>query len=144
WLSTIFYNIRVSRYIILSFIVGKIHAPIFNCLIEKIILKNMIRLKVIKKDRIGEKIIGLLGCQKPIAIYIKTRFGIHTIGMKFPIDILILDNNNTVVKLKESFSPNRFFFWNPIYNIILELPPGTIKIKKIRLGSLIKLTIINK
>jgi len=104
----------------------------------------MIRLRVKKRDSFGGRIIGLLGFQKPIAIYIKTRFGIHTIGMKFPIDILILDNNNTVVKLKKKLSPNRFFFWNPIYNIILELPPGTIKIKKIRLGSLIKLTIINK
>ena len=81
-----------------------------------------------------EKTIGLIGKKNPHAIFFKTRFGIHTFGMQFPIDVLILDSKNNVVKCKENFKPNRLFLWNPKYNGVLELPEGTIKTKKIKIN----------
>lgn len=65
----------------------------------------------------------------------RTRFGIHTFGMHYPIDVIILDKQQIVVHLKENLMPNRLYFWNPKYSIVIELPKETIKKKKISLGS---------
>lgn len=80
-----------------------------------------------------EKCFGLLG-KKPYPLLIKTRFGIHTLGMQYPLDILILDSKNHIVNLKENLAPNRFFFWNPWFDRVLELPPDTIREKKLYKG----------
>jgi len=77
---------------------------------------------------------GLIGKTKPQALMIKTRFGIHTFGLKFPIDILILNDKNKVILIKKNLKPNRIFLWNPIYKKVLELPPGTIEKKKIKMN----------
>ena len=69
-------------------------------------------------------IFGLLIKPKGTSLLFKTRWGIHTLLMKYPIDVLILDQNLRVVKIKTKLYPNRFFFWNPIYSIVIELPPN--------------------
>ncbi|MCL5411319.1 MAG: DUF192 domain-containing protein [Patescibacteria group bacterium] len=92
----------------------------------------MITLTVWEAKSFKEKVIGLLRETVPTPLLIKTRFGIHTFGMKFSIDILILDQSNRVASLKENLSPNRIFLWNPCYNLVVELPSGTIKGKKIK------------
>ena len=70
---------------------------------------------------------------------IETRFGIHTFGLKYPIDVLILDNGNKVVFLKKNLMPWRIFLWNPIYDKVLELPQGTIDKKKIKINDAVNL-----
>jgi len=80
----------------------------------------------VKKLNWLKAIIGLIGKNKPEPILFKTRFGIYTFFMRFPIDVIILDNKYKVVKLKENLKPNSIFVWNPKYNIVLELPAGTI------------------
>lgn len=72
-----------------------------------------------------EKSDGLLKYKTPHAMYFETRWGIHTYGMKFPIDVIVLDGDNMVKKIKKDMKPGRFFFWNPLYKKILELPFGT-------------------
>lgn len=64
----------------------------------------------------------------------KTRFGIHTLGLKEPIDVLVLDSDLKVVKIKESLQPNWFFFWNPKFNLVIELPAEIIRISKTQPG----------
>ncbi len=81
---------------------------------------------VIIADSFIKKHLGLLTYDKPRAMILRTRFGIHTFGMRYPIDIIILDKNNRVVKLKKSLKPNRIFLWNPLYPTIIELPPLTL------------------
>jgi hypothetical protein len=44
-----------------------------------------------------ESVLGLMGNKKPGSVFFNTRFGIHTFGVRFPIDILILDKDNKVV-----------------------------------------------
>ena|SRR5581483_4160822 len=78
-----------------------------------------------------EKSQGLLGKQNAYALYFETRWGIHTISMKFPIDVVILDDQNRAAVLKRDLEPNRFMWWNPRYKKVLELPAGTIRAKKI-------------
>lgn len=74
---------------------------------------------------------------------IKTRFGIHTFGVRFTIDVLILDKKNKIASIKENLKPNRIFLWNPAYEKVIELPRGTIKKYSLKLGDAIKLDLTN-
>lgn len=94
----------------------------------------MITLSVRKAKNLREKVMGLIGKNKPISFMLSTRFGIHTFGLKFPIDVLILNEENKVVFLKKNLMPWRIFLWNPTYDKVLELPEGTIVKKKIKIN----------
>ncbi len=98
----------------------------------------MVDLKVKRLETLKEKTIGLIGRESIAPIIFETRFGIHTFGLKLPIDVLILDNQKKVAVLKESLSPNRIFLWSPRYKIVLELPTGTIKKHNIKKGTQIQ------
>ena len=87
-----------------------------------------------------EKTRGLLGSDTPEVLLIKTRFGIHTFGMKYAIDVMILDKNNRVVKLRPSLPPNSIVLWNPKYDTIIEMPEGIIEKTHTEIGDLIELT----
>ncbi len=52
---------------------------------------------------------------------------IHMFGMKFPIDIVVLDKNNVVVGVQEGLKPGRVgkLFWRA--HSTLELPVGAIR-----------------
>ena len=99
----------------------------------------MITLFVKEARNLKEKVIGLIGKEKPVSLLIKTRFGIHTFGLKFPIDILILNNENKVVATRKSLKPNKIFLWNPMYEKVIELPSGTIEKKAIKMSDAIDL-----
>lgn len=85
-----------------------------------------------------DKVLGLLKKSNPRALLFKTRFGIHTFGLKEPIDVIVLDNNYKVNKVA-AVSPNRLFFWNPRHFLILELPFESIKKTKTEVGDVIRL-----
>lgn len=87
------------------------------------------------------KAIGLIGAKDPRPVLLKTRFGIHTFGVRFPIDVVIVDKNNRVVKMVKSLKPNRIFLWNPSFDTVLELPAGEIESLKIKMGEMAKLKI---
>lgn len=86
-----------------------------------------------------DKIKGLLGKTSPICLIIKTRFGIHTFGMKFPIDVIVLSNTNKVIKTKKHLEPNRIFVWNIKYSTVIELPSGTINHTNTKIGDIIEI-----
>ncbi len=98
-----------------------------------------ITIKVYYAKNLFQKSRGLLDVDKPYPLYFKTRFGIHTFGMKQPIDVVVLNKHNEVIGIKERLKPNRVFLWNPSYNNVLELPPGTIRVKKFKSGLKIEL-----
>lgn len=93
----------------------------------------MVTLRLKEARNLKEKMQGLIGKNKPFTLMIRTRFGIHTFGLKFSIDVLILDNKNKVVSIRENLRPNKIFLWNPMYEKVLELPQGTIDRKGIRI-----------
>ncbi len=86
----------------------------------------MINIKV-RELKGKNKARGLIGIKKAYPVFFQTRFGIHTFGLKFPIDVLILDKESRVVKFCENLKPNRIFLWNPQFNSVIELPAGEIK-----------------
>lgn len=100
-------------------------------------------LSVTRARGIREHASGLLGAQKPFALLLHTRFGIHTFGMRFPIDVVILSTELRIMRVKKNFSPNRIFFWNPSFPFILELPVGTIEKKKLSLHEQVSLRYID-
>lgn len=100
----------------------------------------MTKLIVRELQSFAEKGRGLLFEKEAHSVLLKTRFGIHTFGIKFPIDVLVLDKKHKVVKLVKRLEKNRIFFWNPQYDNVIELPSGEIERKNIRIGE--SLTII--
>jgi uncharacterized membrane protein (UPF0127 family) len=99
------------------------------------IIKNLTRGTLVTSDLKEvrsslDKSFGLLRKSNPRSLLFKTRFGIHTIGLRNAIDILILDNNLEVVKIGNNVKPSRIFLWNPKHKLVLELPQGAIKISK--------------
>lgn len=89
---------------------------LYNKTTKKVITK---KLKISKT--FTDNLFGFLTEKNADAILFNTRFGIHTFFMKFPINIIILDKNNRVVKIKKDLNPNRLFFWNPKYSTIIEI-----------------------
>jgi len=101
--------------------------------------KTVIADDVIVPKTLLEQTIGLLKYKSPVAMLLKTRFGIHTLDMKYPIDVLILDKENKVVALKGNLKPNRIFLWHFKYDTVLELPVETIVRTKTQIGDKILL-----
>lgn len=101
--------------------------------------KKIHTIAVKRMNTLFEKSKGLIGEKKPTALFLKTRFGIHTFGVQFPIDILILDTTYQVIKLKQSLQPNSFFFWNPRYCFVVELPSNSIQSLEIKKHDLVEI-----
>lgn len=96
-------------------------------------------LRVSELQSVMEKGLGLIPAKKAYPVLLKTRFGIHTFGMRFPIDVVLLDGQNRVVKLWQSVSPNRIILYPIKYKKILELPEGTIRSLDISLDASIRI-----
>ena len=101
--------------------------------------KTTIAEKVIIPESLLDQSLGLLKYQTPVAMLLKTHFGIHTFRMKYAIDVLILNKKYRVVVIKENLEPNKIFIWNFNYEIVLELPAGTIKKTKTEKNDIILL-----
>jgi len=70
---------------------------------------------------------GLLGrtsLSEGEGLWITPCEAIHTIGMKFPIDVLFLGRDRKVIKLKEAVPPGRIAVCLRAHSV-LELPAGT-------------------
>ena len=100
---------------------------------------HIITIKAKRAQSLKEYIVGLIGEKNPKALVLRTRFGIHTFGLRFPIDIAVLDKHNAVVKLRTKLSKNSIFVWNPKYATVLEMPIGTIEKNGIVIGSKIEI-----
>jgi uncharacterized protein len=89
---------------------------------------------------VRDRTIGLIGQNKISPVLFFTRFGIHTFGLKFPIDVIILDKQNIIRKISQNLKPNSIFVWPLKYNKIIELPAGFVKEYKLKTGIAIELT----
>ncbi len=108
------------------------------------IIKNLTKKTIISKDAkfaksFTDRLLGLNKKGNPRCLIFETRFGIHTFGLSLPIDVLILDKNLIVKKIKYKLKPNRFFFWNPRYFFIIETPANFTKKSGSAIGDQIKL-----
>lgn len=100
--------------------------------------KNL-RIKIVELKNIWSKSLGVIPLNKDLGVFMKTHFGIHTFFVAKPLDIVILDKNRKVKRLEKKLKPGKLFFWNPIFNSVLELPQGSIDKLEIKKGDIIRI-----
>lgn len=86
--------------------------------------------RVKKADSFITRIVGLLRRKNlgpEEALWLVPSKGIHTLGMKFPIDVIFLDKNNKVISLNSSLAPYRITRIHLKAHSIVELYDGMIK-----------------
>lgn len=93
--------------------------------------------KVRHARTMGDRTKGLIGTHTPYALAMRTRFGIHTFGMKYPIDCAVLDSAMCVVAMRHAIPVNDFYFWNPKYSLIVELPAGSLLMTDTQIGDIL-------
>ena len=92
--------------------------------------KTWLATTVRKADRFLTRLVGLLRREAlgpEEALWLIPSKGVHTVGMKFPIDVVFLDQTNKVLAAIPGLPPYRM---SPILlsaRSILELPYGTIR-----------------
>jgi uncharacterized membrane protein (UPF0127 family) len=92
---------------------------------------------VIIADSILKRMKGLLGkSELPIgeALWIKPCMSVHTFFMRFPIDVVFLNNKNKVIAIRKNLKPNRITWLYPRAASVLELPAGTIEATETKVG----------
>lgn len=82
---------------------------------------------------------GLINSNTPKTVIFYTRFGIHTFGMKYPIDVIVADKNFKVIAVKENIKPNRIFLWNPKGNLVIESGEKVIKKSQTKINDFLEI-----
>ena len=83
------------------------------------------------------RLVGLLGTRDlPIShgVWLRPCQGVHTLGMRYPIDVVFLDRKSRVSKIATRLRPYRFCLARRGVNSVLELPAGTLDSKDLRVG----------
>jgi uncharacterized membrane protein (UPF0127 family) len=94
-------------------------------------------------DTFLTRLVGLLG-QRPTwahasrGLWIIPSRGVHTLGMRFPIDVIFLDRKRTVVHVEQNLRPWRVSRVIANARSVLELPAGTIATSHTRIGDQIE------
>jgi len=87
---------------------------------------------------------GLLGASEGNfgngwGLWIRPCRGVHTLAMRFPIDVVYLDRVGTVVHLEHNLQPWRFSPVRMQATSVLELPSHTVARTETALGDLIEI-----
>jgi uncharacterized membrane protein (UPF0127 family) len=88
---------------------------------------------------------GLLGesegdFRNPRGLWIRPCRGVHTLAMRFPIDVIYLDRDGIVVHLESNLQPWRFAPIRLQAASVLELPSHTVTQTETRMGDRIEIT----
>jgi uncharacterized membrane protein (UPF0127 family) len=67
-------------------------------------------------------------------LWISPSRGVHTFAMRFPIDVVYLDRERTVIHVEEELKPWRMAAIRIRATSVLELPTGTIRESQTTLG----------
>lgn len=81
---------------------------------------------------------GLLGREALLegeGLLIRPCKGIHTFFMKFPIDVLFLDENNRIIEIVENIPPHRMTKVLLLATSAIELPAGTVLASESAVGN---------
>ena len=86
------------------------------------------------------RVVGLLGRRSlghMAGLWIVPSSGVHTFGMMFAIDVLMLDRQMRVIKVYENLQPNRVGGICRASHSALEMPAGSIKAQRLAVGDLL-------
>ena len=106
--------------------------------------KTWLATKVHKADNFLTRLVGLLkrkhlGPEE--ALWLMPSKGIHTIGMKFPIDVVFLGRSNLVRALISGMAPYRISSLHLTCYSVLELPNGTIRKSHTEIGDQLEISL---
>ena len=93
------------------------------------------------------RIVGLLGereLQPGDGLLIVPSQGVHTLGMQFPIDIAVLDDDWRVIAIRRNMRPFRMTRMFLKAAAVLELPSGMLESTSTLVGDTIKFDRVNK
>ena len=101
--------------------------------------------KVRKADSFFTRLVGLLkrrtlGPEE--ALWLIPSKGIHTIGMKFPIDVIFLDKSNVVLGAISELAPYRITGVRLWGHSVLELPKGTLRKTRTEVGDELEISLV--
>ena len=99
--------------------------------------------RVTVADTSLSRMIGLLGksgLDSGEGLWIRPSSGVHTVGMRFPIDVIGLDQNLMVIKLWRDLRPYRLTAVSITLRSVVELPAGRIAECKVQLGDHLRFT----
>ena len=100
--------------------------------------------KVRKADSFLTRLVGLLKRRNlgpEEALWLIPSKGIHTIGMKFPIDVVFLDKDNVVLGIISELMPYRITRVRLMGHSVLELPKGTLKKTRTEVGDQLEISL---
>ena len=106
--------------------------------------KTWLATKVRKADNFLTRLVGLLkrsNLGPEEALWLTPSKGIHTIGMKFPIDVVFLSRKNVVVSLTSGLAPYRISGVHLTSYSVLELPNGTIRKSQTEIGDQLEISL---
>src|SRR5271155_98396 len=92
--------------------------------------------KIKVADSSLSRMVGLLGKRGLDAgegLWIKPSSGVHTVGMRFTIDVIGLDKERRVIKLWPNLVPFRVTAVSMKLHSVIELPAGTIQASQVEL-----------
>ena len=90
---------------------------------------------------------GLLGRPEPDAgegLLIDPSRGVHMFGMRYPLDVLLVDEERRVLTVHESLEPWSRTRYHPDARYALELPTGTIQASGTETGDRLAWTPLNE
>ena len=106
--------------------------------------KTWLATKVRKADNFFTRLVGLLkrtqlGPEE--ALWLMPSKGIHTIGMKFPIDVVFLNKEFYVLGLISGMHPYRVSGVHMRGYSVIELPNGTIRKSRTEIGDQLEISL---
>lgn len=107
--------------------------------------KTWLATKVRKADSFLTRLVGLLkrttlGPEE--ALWLIPSKGIHTVGMKFPIDVVFLNRENVVLGIISGLLPYRMSGVQLRGHSVLELPKGTLKKSLTEVGDQLEISLV--
>jgi uncharacterized membrane protein (UPF0127 family) len=106
--------------------------------------KTWLATKVRKADNFLTRLVGLLkrtNLGPEEALWLMPSKGIHTIGMKFPIDVMFLTKDNQVIGLISGLAPYRISAVYLSSYSVVELPNGTIRKSRTEIGDQLEISL---
>jgi len=106
--------------------------------------KTWLATTVRKADNFLTRLVGLLRRRSlgpEEALWLVPSKGVHTVGMRFPIDVIFLDRNNRVIDLVSGLKPKRISHWRAGAHSVLELPRGAIQKSSTEVGDELEITL---
>jgi uncharacterized membrane protein (UPF0127 family) len=99
--------------------------------------ESFLSLGVVKADTPWTRLRGLLGKRRlhpDDGLWVVPSQGIHTVGVRFAIDVVYLDSRNTVIEVVEDLRPFRVGPLRTHAASVIELPPHSVRASQTEAG----------